>query len=74
MPAVVAYAMGLRIFNDGKPVLNADQVAHLPNCHGAAPEVPDFLCAVKTGGVPVNVIVDVLPVHVGADNKGMVAF
>lgn len=66
--------MGLWIFNDGQSVLNADQVAQLPNCHGAAPEVPEFPGAVKTCGVPVNVIVDMLLVRVSADNKGMVAF
>ena len=55
-------------------MLNADQVAQLPDCHGAAPEVPEFPGAVKTGGVPVNMIVDVLFVCVGADDEGMVAF
>lgn len=55
-------------------MLNANQVAQLQDCHGAAPEVPEFPGAVKTGGVPVNVIVDVLLIRVGTDDESMVAF
>ena len=55
-------------------MLNADQVAQLPDCHGAAPEVPEFPGAVKTGGVPVNVIVDVLLIRMGTDNEGVISF
>ena len=55
-------------------MLNADQVAQLANCQCTAPEVSEFPGAVKTGGVPVNVIVDMMLIDMGADNKGMIAF
>lgn len=55
-------------------MLHTDQVAQLPDCHGAAPEVPEFPGAVKTGGVPVNMVMNMLLVRVSADDEGVVAF
>ena len=73
LPAVVARAVRLGIFNDGHSMLYADQVAQSPDGGCAAPEVSEFSPAVQTGGIPINVIMDMALVRVGADNKGMIA-
>ena len=72
-PFVVALAVRLWILNHRQPVLHTDKIAELPDSFGAAPEVAKFPRAVQRSGVPNNVIMDMLFVGVGTDDKGMVA-
>ena len=54
-------------------MLHTDKIAELPDSFGAAPEVAKFPRAVQRSGVPNDMVVDVLLVGVGTDDKGMVA-
>ncbi len=54
-------------------MFHTDKIAELPDSFGAAPEVAKFPRAVQRSGVPNNVIMDMLFVGVGTDDKGMVA-
>ena len=54
-------------------MFHTDKIAELPDSFGAAPEVAKFSRAVQRSGVPNNVIMDMLFVGVGTDDKGMVA-
>ena len=73
-PLVVAQTMLLRIFNDREPVFCADQVGELADCPIASDEIAELVCTVKGRGVPVNMIVNVCFVGVGANDKRMIAF
>ena len=72
-PLVVALAVRLRILNHRQPVLHTDKIAELPDSFGAAPEVAKFPRAVQCGGVPNDMVMDMLFVGMGADDIGMVA-
>ena len=62
------------IFNHRHSVLNADQVAEPANRQCAAPEIPEFAGAVQRGGIPIDVVMNMMLVRVGADDEGMIAF
>ena len=74
LPAVIAHAVRLRIFNHRHSVLNTDQVTKPPNCYRAAQEISKFAGAVQRGGIPIDVIMDMMLVCVGTNDKGMIAF
>lgn len=73
LPAIVAHAVSAGIFNNGHPILYADQVAEPADRKCAAPEISEFPRAVQTVGISVNVVVDMVPVGVSANDKGMSA-
>ena len=54
-------------------MLNADQITEPSNSQRAAPEISELAGAVQRGGIPIDVIMNVMLVRVGADNKGMIA-
>ena len=72
-PFVVAQPVFLWILHHGQPVLGADQVGQSADSAVAADEVLKLPRTVQRRGVPVDVVVDVLFVGVGTDDKGMVA-
>lgn len=74
LPPVIAHPVGFRILYNGHLMLHADQVTQAADSEGAVPEVSEFPCAIQAGGVPVNVIMDVVLIRVGTYNEGMVAF
>ena len=41
---------------------------------GAAPEIAEFVCAVQVGRIPDDMIMDMGFVHMGSDDKSMIAF
>lgn len=55
-------------------MLRADQIAELADGFGAVPEVAEFSPAVKCGRVPDDVIMNVMPIDVCANNESMLAF
>ena len=60
------------MLNNGQTVLRADQIAKMTDRLGAAPKVAEFPVAGERGGVPDDVIVNVLFVDVRADDIGMI--
>ena len=73
-PPVVALAAPLGILHDGVSIFDADCIAEPPHRPARAEEITEFLCAVQRGRVPDDVIMDMLFVDMGADDKGMVPF
>lgn len=74
LPLAVAPATPLGILHDGVAVFDADCIAEPPHRPAGAEEITEFLCAVQCGRVPDDVVVDMLFVDMGADDKGMVPF
>ena len=72
-PFVVAQPVFLRILYHGQPVLGADQVGQPADSAVAADEVLELFRTVQRRGVPVDVVVNVLFVGVGADEKSVPA-
>ncbi len=64
--------MPLRILHDGQPVLDAQRIVEPTHGPGAAPKVSELPCAVKGRGIPDDMIMNVVFVNVGADNKSVV--
>ena len=54
-------------------MLDAERVAQRPHCPRAAPKVVELAPAVERRGVPQDMVVDVPPVSVGADDVGVLA-
>ncbi len=65
---------GFRIFYYRKSMLQTQLVIHSPDCPGRAPEVAQFFLTVQCSRVDNDVIMDMVLIHMGADNKGMVSF
>ncbi len=74
LPAIVAHAMWLQIFNHRHSVLDADQVTEPSHSQRAAPEISKLASTVQHGGIPIDVIMDVVFVCVSADDECMIAF
>ena len=72
-PGAVMVPAGLRILYNGKPMLQAQLVIHAPDRPGRAPEVAEFFLTVQRSRVYDNVIMDMVFIHMGADNKSMVS-
>ena len=72
-PLVIAQSMPLRIIHHGQPMLGADQVGQPADGAVAADEVLELPRTVQRRGVPVDVVVNVLFVGVGADEKSVPA-
>lgn len=72
-PLVVAQPVLLRILYNRQPVLRADQVGELTDCPVASDEVRKLPCAVKRRRVPVDMIVDMRFVRMGAYDKSVIA-
>jgi len=73
-PLVIGYTMRLGSIDDRQLMFRADQVAEFTDGFGAVPKVVEFSPAVKCGRVPDDVVVNVVPVDVCADNKSVLAF
>ena len=72
-PFVVAQTVPLRILYNRQPVLCADQIGQPADGAVAADEVLELPRTVQCRGVPVDVVVNVLFVGVGADEKSVPA-
>ena len=72
-PFVVAQPVFLWILHHGQPVLGADQVGQPADSAVAPDEVLELPRTVQRRGVPVDVVVNVLFVCVGADEKSVPA-
>ena len=72
-PFVVAFPMRLGIFHNGVTILNADGIIEPPYRLGTAPKIAKLPGAIQRGGVPDNVVMDVRLVHMGTDNKSVIA-
>ena len=70
-PFVVAQPVFLRILHHGQPVLGADQVGQPADGAVAADEVLELSRTVQRRGVPIDVVVNVLFVGVGADEESV---
>src|SRR5699024_9691954 len=73
-PLVVALAVGFGILHNGVAVLNANGVAEPPNRSAAAQKIAELAVAVEVHSVPNDVIMNVSPVNVGADDESVIAF
>lgn len=72
-PLVVAFSVGLWVFDNGQPVLNAESIAQMPDGFCAAPKVAELPVTVQIDRTPNNMIMDMGFVDVGADDKGVFA-
>jgi hypothetical protein len=58
----------------GQPVFKANPVRKPPNGPRRTDKIPKLPCAIKGRGVVINMIVDVMPVNVRGNEKGVFAF
>ena len=72
-PFVVAQPVFLWILHHGQPVLGADQVGQPADSAVAADEVLELPRTVQCRGVPIDVVMDMLFVGVGADEESVFA-
>ena len=72
-PLVIAFAPDFGPFDNGVSVLNADSVTEPPHRSSRTKKVPEFPGVVQAGRVPDDVIMDVVAINVGTDNKSMIA-
>ena len=72
-PLVVAQPVLLRILHHGQPVLGADQVGQPADGAVAPDEILELPRTVQRRGVPVDVVVNVLFIGVGTDEKCVLA-
>ena len=72
-PLVVAQPVPLRILHDGQPALGADQVGQPADGAVASDEILELPRTVQRRGVPVDVVVNVLFIGVGTDEKCVLA-
>ena len=73
-PLAVVIFPALRIGDYGEPMLGADGVAEPCDRPAGAEKIAELVLAVQRGGVPDDVIVNVLFVGVRGNEKGMSAF
>ena len=73
-PFVIAQPVFLRILYNGQPVFCANLIGELSDCPIASDEVAELPRAVQGRGVPVDMIMDMGFICVGADKKRMVSF
>ena len=64
----------LRILNDRQLMLDAHTVREPPERPPGTEEISIFPGAIQGSGIVIDVVVDVLAVCVGGDEKGVVAF
>ncbi len=64
--------MLLRILYDRESVFCTDQIGELSDSPIAPDEVAELVCAVKCRGVPIDMIMNVRLVGMGADDKRMI--
>ena len=74
VPLVVGGAATLRLFDNRQLMLGTNEVAE--PCHGFAgpAEIPELPLAIKRDGVPIDVIVDMGFIGMGADKESVFAF
>ena len=71
-PLVVAFPTKFRVRYDGQSVFDADGVIQPPHDAGAAPKISELPVTGQVDRRPDDMIVDVGPVDVGADHKGVI--
>lgn len=54
-------------------MLQTELIVHSPDRPGRAPKVSEFPDAVKIHGIDDDVVMDMVPVYMSADDKGIVA-
>lgn len=74
VPLIVSRTATLRIFNDRQLMLGTDKVAEPGNSSARSAEIPELPFAVERDGVPIDMIVDMGFVGMGANKKGVFAF
>ena len=67
-------AVQLGVGNDGQIIFKANAVREPPHRTGRADEIPELVGAIQRSGVVVDVVMNVLAVCMGGDEKGVVAF
>ena len=54
-------------------MLQAELVIHTPDRPGGTPEVAEFFLTVQRGRIYDDVVMDMVFIHMGADNKSMIS-
>ena len=72
-PSTIMFAVAFGILHDGISVLDADGITQPPDRPPGAKEIPEFLFTVQRGGVPNDMIMNMLFVDVGTDDKSVMA-
>ena len=73
-PLVIsAVDVPLRVHNDRQTVLRTDGIAETGNGSAGTEEVAEFMGAVQRGGVPDDVIMDMLFVDMRGHDEGVLA-
>lgn len=68
-----ALAMKLGVGDHGQVIFQTHPVREPPHRPGRADEIPELMGAIQRSGVVVDVVVDMLTVCVGGDEKGILA-
>ena len=68
-----ALAVELRVLDHGQVMLQAYPVREPPQGCRRSEKIPEFPGIVQSGGIVINMIVDVLAVCVGGDKKGVLS-
>ena len=55
-------------------MLDTNQITELSHSIRATPEIPVFAVAIQIRGIPIDVVVNMVLVHMSADDKGMMPF
>ena len=69
----MALAMQLGIEDHGQVIFQTNPVREPPHSAGRANEIPELPGMIQRGGIVVNVVMDVLAVCVGSNEKGILA-
>ena len=68
-----AFAVQLGIDNHGQVIFQTDTIREPPHSMGRADEIPELMRTVQRSGIVVNVVVDMLAVCMGGNEKGIFA-
>ena len=66
--------MSRRFFDDRQIVFGADQIGKFSGGHAGSLEIAEFPCTVQGSGVPDDMIVDMVFIHMGCHDKCVVSF
>ena len=71
-PTCIALSMRTRVLNYRKSMLDTDQIAELPHRFSASSEIPELAITIQVRRVPIDMIVNMSFIHMGADDEGMI--
>lgn len=72
-PLVIALAPAFGMLHDGISVFNANGITELPHRPTRTEEVPEFPGVIQAGGVPDDVIMDMVAINMGADDISVIS-